>query len=165
MIRDATLDDAEAVATVHVRTWQGAYAHVFPAERLAAIPLDARTRFWREALVAPQPRAHVLVAEDREGILGFASGGPAEEGLGLGELHAIYVLPEAWGAGHGRALMAESLARLRREGFPEAILWVLEDNPRTRRFYELAGWQLDGEPREQVVLETPVRVVRYRIGL
>ena len=26
----------------------------------------------------------------------------------------------------------------------EATLWVLEDNPRARRFYEAAGWEFDG---------------------
>ena len=61
--------------------------------------------------------------------------------------------------------MSEVLERLRAAGFGEAILWVLEDNPRTRRFYELGGWSLDGEPKEDTFLETPVRVVRYRIAL
>jgi hypothetical protein len=42
---------------------------------------------------------------------------------------------------------------------------VLEDNPRTRRFYEEAGWRLDSEPREHTFLDTSVTVVRYRIGL
>jgi hypothetical protein len=61
--------------------------------------------------------------------------------------------------------MAETFARLRGEGFREAILWVLEDNPRTRRFYERAGWQADGGSQEEEWLGTTVREVRYRIGL
>jgi GNAT superfamily N-acetyltransferase len=165
VIRDATPGDADAVAAVHVRTWQGAYGHLFPPERLAAVPVEPRARWWRETLRNPRPRAPVLVAADDQGVRGFASGGTSEEDPVLGELYAIYVLPEAWGAGHGRALMAGSLERLRGEGFPEAILWVLEDNPRTRRFYELGGWRLDSQPHEQTYLETPVSVVRYRIAL
>jgi ribosomal protein S18 acetylase RimI-like enzyme len=165
VIRDARPEDAEAIATVHVRTWQGAYAHVFRPDALAALSVEARARNWQRTLGAPRPRQHVLVAEDDSGVRGFTLGGVAEEDDKLGELYAIYVLPEAWGAGHGRALMAEALERLRREGFREAILWVLEDNPRTRRFYELGGWRLDSEPHEQTFLETPVSVVRYRIAL
>jgi GNAT superfamily N-acetyltransferase len=164
-VRDARPEDAEAIAAVHVRTWQGAYAHLFPAEALAALAVDARAGYWRRILADIPPRTHQLVAEDEAGVRGFASGGPAEEDEALGELYAIYVLPEAWGLGHGRSLMAGLLDRLRGEGFGEAILWVLEDNPRTRRFYEHGGWRVDGPPEEQTYLDTPVRVVRYRIGL
>ena len=164
-VRDARPGDEEAIAAVHVRTWQGAYARIFPAEALAGIRPDARAQFWRRILADVPPQTHQLVAEDETGVCGFTSGGPARDAEGLGELYAIYVLPEAWGAGHGRALMAESLERLRRAGFDEAILWVLADNPRTRRFYEKGGWRLDGEPVVQTHLDTPVSVVSYRIAL
>jgi ribosomal protein S18 acetylase RimI-like enzyme len=164
-IRDARPEDAEAIADIHVRTWQGAYGHVFSAEKLAGISVERRVVGWRRQLDEPPPQTHVLVSEDELGVRGFASCGPAEDDPALGELYAIYVLPEAWGAGHGRALMALMLGRLRAEDFPEAILWVLEDNPRTRRFYERGGWRLDGEPREVTFLDTPVRVVRYRVPL
>jgi hypothetical protein len=42
---------------------------------------------------------------------------------------------------------------------------VLEDNPRTRRFYELAGWHADGAAKEEEWLGTTIREVRYRIDL
>jgi ribosomal protein S18 acetylase RimI-like enzyme len=61
--------------------------------------------------------------------------------------------------------MRETLARLRSHGFEEAVLWVLEDNPRTRRFYEQAGWRLDGGSKEETWLDLDVREVRYRIDL
>jgi ribosomal protein S18 acetylase RimI-like enzyme len=65
----------------------------------------------------------------------------------------------------GRALMRETLARLRAHGFEEAVLWVLEDNSRTRRFYELAGWRADGDVKIEEWLGLVVREVRYRIDL
>jgi GNAT superfamily N-acetyltransferase len=83
----------------------------------------------------------------------------------VGELYAIYVTPDAWGTGAGRALMAEHLERIWRSGFDEAVLWVLDDNPRARRFYEAAGWTTDGAAKDYQLLGTPVRVVRYRIEL
>jgi len=61
--------------------------------------------------------------------------------------------------------MAEVVTRLRNEGFGEAILRVLEDNPRTRRFYELAGWRVDGGSKDEEWLGTLVREIRYRIAL
>ena len=99
--------------------------------------------------------------------MGFSGVGLARPGddPALGELFTIYVLPEEWGQGVGKALMTRALERMRGEGFAEAVLWVLEDNPRTRRFYELAGWHADGEVTEQEWLGSVVREVRYRIDL
>lgn len=61
--------------------------------------------------------------------------------------------------------MAEAMSRFRSDGFLQAILWVLEDNPRTCLFYMQAGWRFDGGVREAEILATPVREVRYRIAL
>jgi GNAT superfamily N-acetyltransferase len=107
------------------------------------------------------------VATREEDVVGFSGVGLARPGADplLGELFTIYVLPEEWGHGVGRALMTRALERMRGEGFEEAILWVLEDNARTRRFYELAGWHDDGEVKEEQWLGSVVREVRYRIDL
>ena len=83
----------------------------------------------------------------------------------LGELFMIYVLPTESGHGIGRELMSAALARFREERFREAILWVIEDNPRTRRFYELAGWHVDGGAQTEEWLGTRIQEVRYRITL
>jgi RimJ/RimL family protein N-acetyltransferase len=61
--------------------------------------------------------------------------------------------------------MAAVLGALRRRGFTTATLWVLEDNPRARRFYEREGWVLDGEQREEEFLGVAISEVRYRITL
>jgi GNAT superfamily N-acetyltransferase len=123
-------------------------------------------QWWRDRIETPEPRMHTVVAERGE-VVGFSHLGLARDTPGgdVGELYAIYVHPEAWGGGVGRALMAETLERLRAEGFGEAMLWVLEDNPRTRRFYELAGWHADGGVKEEEWLGTTIREVRYRIDL
>jgi ribosomal protein S18 acetylase RimI-like enzyme len=168
-VRDARRGDARAIAHVHTRTWQEAYAHVFPAERLAGLVEEHRAEQWRGWIESPRPRTETIVAEEGGEVVGFAHVGPARDPEALpeleGELYAIYVLPEAWGRGVGRALMRELLERLRRLGFREAVLWVLEDNPRTRRYYELAGWRFDGGVMEEPILDVVARQVRYRIAL
>lgn len=169
-VRPARPDDAGAIARIHVSTWQAAYHHIFPAEGLdrLADDLDRRMEFWRGFIESQATRAHALVCVDDERIVGFANVGPTRDAdldpEHVGELYAIYVLPDAWGGGAGRALMAELLALLRGDGFREAMLWVLEDNPRTRRFYELAGWRADGVVKSDTFLDTSVREVRYRIS-
>jgi hypothetical protein len=47
-------------------------------------------------------------------------------------------------------------------GYTEAVLWVLPDNARGRRFYELAGWTTDGTQRTSEVRGVVVPEVRYR---
>jgi ribosomal protein S18 acetylase RimI-like enzyme len=163
-VRDAVPEDAEAIATAHVRAWQDGYAHVFSAERLASLSISARTVTWRSRLASGLA---VLVVEEAGDVVGFATVGPSrdEDGGGTGELYGIYVRPDAWGRGAGQALMACAHADLRRRGFDEATLWVLADNPRARRFYERAGWTPDGTVKDDEFLDTPVQEVRYRVRL
>lgn len=37
-----------------------------------------------------------------------------------------------------------ALAHLQRNGFTEAVLWVMTDLERARRFYDHFGWRIDG---------------------
>jgi GNAT superfamily N-acetyltransferase len=107
--RPATPDDAAAIGRVHVTGWQGAYAHVFPPERLAELSAEGRGRWWSGQLTDPPERTAVIVDEDRGEPVGFVSVGPSRDAdtdpLRVGELYAIYVLPERWGSGFGRRLM------------------------------------------------------------
>ena len=58
--------------------------------------------------------------------------------------------------------MRAAIAQLRDDGCLEAFLWVLEDNPRARRFYELAGWDTDGERKAEERWGVRAPEVRYR---
>jgi RimJ/RimL family protein N-acetyltransferase len=163
-VRRARPDDAAAIAEVHVRTWQSAYEHVFGAERLAGVTVAQRLPMWRQILNDPAQTA--LVVEDETGrIVGWCTVAPSRDADADGELWGIYVLREAWGTGAGTALMAAGTDVLGELGYREAILWVLEDNPRARRFYEREGWTLDGLRKEDEFLGVKVTEVRYRRGL
>ncbi len=159
-VRRAGVDDADAIAAVHVRTWQGAYRDVFPVEELDAIAVEPRALAWRSQIAGGRVSAFV----DEE-LTGFASVGPSRDEDGVGELYAIYVLPERWGGGVARELIAAAEEELRARGFAEAVLWVLEDNPRARGFYESCGWAVDGGEKTDVHLGVEVAVVRYRKAL
>jgi GNAT superfamily N-acetyltransferase len=156
MIRPGTPEDAEAVARVHVETWRVAYEHVFPPaelERMAVERVDRRAEMHR--------RSPPIVAEVDGEIVGFVSVGPSTDADTDGELYAIYVSPAHWGTGVGRALMEAAEGRLRELGYGEAVLWVLEDNPRARHFYEAAGWRADGTKRPIEIFSVTVPEVRY----
>ncbi|MFC7547215.1 GNAT family N-acetyltransferase [Plantactinospora sp. GCM10030261] len=79
-----------------------------------------------------------------------------------GELFAIYALPEVWGTGMGRALVAETLRTMDEAGYREAVLWVLDGNRRARRFYAVGGWVADGTTRTDDDRGFPMNEVRYR---
>ena len=70
--------------------------------------------------------------------------------------------PRPLGAGVGRTLLAAAQAELTRLGYTEAVLWVLPNNARACRFYEVAGWITDGIQRTSEVLGVAVPEVRYR---
>ena len=62
-------------------------------------------------------------------------------------------------------MLAAAIAALRARSFVTASLWVLEDNPRARRFYEREGWRLDGGRRKEEFLGVEISEVRYRVTL
>ncbi|MDP9237087.1 MAG: GNAT family N-acetyltransferase [Chloroflexota bacterium] len=73
----------------------------------------------------------------------------------------MYVTPEAWGIGAGRALMQAARDALLDLEFRDAVLWVLEANGRARRFYERAGWRPDGVTRTDDYGGVELPAVRY----
>jgi GNAT superfamily N-acetyltransferase len=114
-----------------------------------------------ENLVHPPSGHSCFVAEEAGVLLGFATVGPSGEPDRYGELHGLYVDPDVRSTGVGRALTERAEAELART-YREAVLWVLEDNPRARRFYELAGWEADGVRSSFSRLGVDAPVVRYR---
>lgn len=142
-IRTATVDDAAAIAYVHVESWRTTYQSIVPDDFLARLSYSQREQFWRQLLTEPDSHTIVYVAEDDCGkIIGFASGGPERSGdtLYTGELYAIYVLAQHQGQGVGRQLVLPLVRRLLQEGMRAILLWVLAENP-ARKFYERLGGQ------------------------
>ena len=70
--------------------------------------------------------------------------------------------PEAWGRGLGRALLRDVTAELVGLGYREAVLWVVPQNDRARRFYESEGWRDDHVRRDDEVFGVVVPEMRYR---
>ena len=161
-VRRAGVEDAAAVADIHVRSWQAGYAHIFGVERLATLSVERRLPRWQEIIAGDEQVC--LVAEDDAGrMLGWCTIGASRDSEleNAGEIWGIYLAPEAWGSGAAPALMAASVETLRGQGFEQASLWVLEDNPRARRFYEREGWNLDAARKQDEFLGVAVDEVRY----
>lgn len=152
-VRPALLSDAPAVASVHVRTWQSAYRGLVPDSELDALSLEQRTAMWQRAI----PRGGVWVAVVDDAVVGFVAVGPSDEPDAAFKLYAIYVLPSASGTGLGQELARAALA-----GQQDVILWVFEENPRARRFYEQLGFRADGAVQTETLGGVELKEMRYR---
>src|SRR6476469_3447416 len=76
----------------------------------------------------------VIVAELHGKIAGFAA-------VVGGELDGLFVEPDLWGHGIGRALVAAAAHQARLRGLSLTVI----ANPRARGFYESCGFSLEGE--------------------
>jgi ribosomal protein S18 acetylase RimI-like enzyme len=166
-IRRATPADAAVVAGIHVRGWQWGYRGILPEAFLSTLSVDEREAMWRKQL-DPSHRPRTWLAEEDDRALGFVGCGPARDTdlpARTGEVYAIYREELVSGAGVGRMLMSHALDDLRADSFESAVLWVLEKNVRSRRFYEIGGWCEDGAVKTTDAPEGARREVRYARGL
>ena len=150
-IREATIADARAIAEVQVAGWHAAYRGLVPDGTLDGMTVEVREPKWASNLAEPSaPRTTVLEREGR--VVAFATVGPSRYEADLGEVWALYVAPDAWRTGAGRALLGDGLRFLEEQGQPAVMLWVLEGNLRAIRFYEACGFRLDGARLEKDAL-------------
>ncbi len=160
-VRPACAADAERVARVQLSTWRTAYAGLLPAEALA-VPEVQVAALWLGAVESPpSPRHRLLVALERDELVGFAASGPASDEeldpASTAELLTLLVEPR-WGRrGHGSRLVAASVQDWRADGASTAVAWVWERDEASRSFLRSAGWAADGAARG---LDTGPRVQR-----
>jgi GNAT superfamily N-acetyltransferase len=136
-IRLAEMQDAAAIAHVHVQSWLTTYNGLVPEEYLASLNEAERVPLWQEWLTRD---INVFVAEFEGKIVGFAGGGPIREPLAAydAELYAIYLLEEVQGRGIGKDLLSAVAEALVGKDHRSMLVWVLEQTPAVR-FYEKTG--------------------------
>ena len=165
-IRPATVHDAAAIAEVHVRSWQHAYAGIVPAPYLDSLDPLARAVAWADLLArGPADEVRTWVAVVGPVLTGFASVGPARDEdaqRGEKEIYSIYLEPGAWGRGVARELLRTVIAEAGSR--TPLSLWVLADNSRARHFYRRNGFVADGVERYDELGGAQLLKVRYRRG-
>jgi GNAT superfamily N-acetyltransferase len=175
-VRRATVGDAAAIAKAHVGAWRVAYEGIIPASYLDSLDVQQRTEQWAAILrgeVEIEGVGHPidLVAELQGEVIGFSDFGDFrdEPSPATGELWSMYVEPDAWGNGAGRALMDSTLEELVKSKRRTAHLWVLSENARARGFYEHTGWSVDdgdGSATKKFEIDgASVEEIRYCIDL
>ncbi|HET9997454.1 MAG TPA: GNAT family N-acetyltransferase [Nocardioides sp.] len=151
-VRIAWADDAAAVAALQARAWRATYAGVLPDEALALDP-EATSQAWAAALRSPgDARNRVLVALERNRVVGFAVISPATDPdcdpVADAELQELVVDPDERGKGHGSRLLQAVADTMQADRFTRAVTWTLAGADDLRRFLTEAGWGADTAHRE-----------------
>jgi GNAT superfamily N-acetyltransferase len=161
-VREATIEDAAAIAHVHLASWKTTYPGIIPQDYIDSLQVKNGIASWQAQL--SERKALVLVAEDEDGVFGFAAGGAIlhpVEGY-QGELGAIYLLASHHRKGAGAALVRRVATDLQRQGFTNMVVWVLRENP-ARGFYQRMGGvpvgeqmiEIGGEPLPEIAYGWP----------
>ena len=136
-IRVAEMQDAAAIAHVHVQSWRTAYEGIVPKEYLASLNEAERVPLWQDWLARD---LSMFVAEIGGEVVGFAGGGAIREPFDVydSELYTLYLLREEQGRGLGKALLGAVAEALVEKGYKSMLVWVLEQNAAVG-FYKRAG--------------------------
>ena len=163
-VREARVDDAEAMAEVNAAGWRVGYRDLVPHDYLEHLPVARWRREMRAGLAGPRGDSFSRIAEEDGAFAGYcfvaAPGREQPEGSRVAELVALYVEPERWDRGVGRALGRAAIAGAAERGYAELELWTFEANQRALRLYQGLGFAPDGGRRPFPKTQTPT--VRLR---
>jgi ribosomal protein S18 acetylase RimI-like enzyme len=135
--RVAAPADAEAVANLHAASWRRNYRGAYSDAFLDGDVVADRLAVWTDRLRESDPRRCTILAENCDGLVGFAN--------------ALFDDHPRWGAlldnlhiadGHKRRGIGSRLLALTAEAVMEQpegtglYLWVLEQNADAQAFYE-----------------------------
>ena len=132
-----TAAEIRGKAFVHWRCWHEVYAGIVNQEYLDKMTLE---NFEEKAFLWLD---NILVAKESDRVIGFVGYGEhGRESPAIGEIFALYLLPERCGKGIGLRMMETALEHLKE--YPEICLWVFKENKRAIRFYHKCGFHEDG---------------------
>lgn len=141
--RRPTLDEAEAMAALHVQCWREAYSEILPAALINSFNDQTRLPMWQS--VIPNADRFVLAAYADGKPVGFVISGSSDEKHienQDGHLWGLYIAADYGRRGIGRQLIARAAADWLSRGGNSMTIGVLAENIRARSFYEALGARL-----------------------
>ena len=174
-VRVAWADDAPAIARVQLKAWPTMYGELLPAGAIPSGPEaeQAAAAAWSESLQKPgDARNRVLVALERNRVVGFAITGPAtdpdRDPVSDAELRELTVDPDERRKGHGSRLLQAAADTMVADRFGHAVTWAVAGDDALLTFLTGAGWGPDSAHREldlDGTGETRVKQVRLHTQL
>ena len=150
-------DNRDAISRIYEESWKYAYRGIIPQGFLDALPKS----HWADRI--DTPGWNMMVCIENGEYIGTSSFGKSrsEKYSDAGEVITIYLLPDYIGKGYGSKLMAAVINELRKQGFKEVFVWVLEENRRARHFYEIFGFVCTNEYLEDNIGGKDLKEIRY----
>ena len=163
-IKQATTEDAQTISNIHALSWKTAYKGLIPRQYLDELKDD----FWTDAFkgwIKNNTLTAQLIYENELPVGCIAYGKSRDDKFpDWGEIVSIYLLPEYFGKGHGKVLLATALADMKKVGYKNVYLWVLEDNLRARNFYERNGFSWNNDKLLFEIMGKPLTDLRYNLS-
>ncbi|WP_066520780.1 GNAT family N-acetyltransferase [Curtobacterium ammoniigenes] len=159
-IRTPAAGDVDAIASLHVASWQETYRGLIDDSVLDDPTfIDRRRRYWATVTSSTSSSLRARIAIDAGSIVGIALAGSPRDADATWdmELFVLYTDTRVHGTGIGAALLNAAV--------PEACsasLWVADPNPRAQAFYRKHGFAVDGVTKFDGVQE--IRMVRRPSG-
>jgi GNAT superfamily N-acetyltransferase len=152
-LRGALEADAPAVWRVHTTSVRALCAGWYSEQEIAVWTGRLVADAYRRAI-----RAHLMVVAERDGgVVGFG-----ELDLDRGEVVAVYVLPEAVGAGIGSALLTHLETTARAHGLHRLTLCA---SLNAEKFYAHRGWLAGAREKHRLTEAVAVDCVRMNKAL
>ena len=141
-VRLATLEDAEAIRAIY---------NVEVLESTVTFDLVPRTLGEQQEWLTARSGAHaVVVAEDGDDVLGFASLSPYKERPAYRTTveDSVYVRRDQQGRGVGKAMLEELLTLATQHGFHAAMARIVGGHEASIALHQGAGFSVVGTERE-----------------
>ena len=150
-------DDRMEISKLYEESWKCTYKGIIPQDYLDSIS----NGHWSSTL--DNPNWKTLICIDNGRIVGTSSFCKSrfEQFRDWGEVISIYLLPNYIGKGYGKALMKSTISELKKQGYENIFLWVLEENSRARHFYEQFGFSPTEDFLDDNIGGKELREVRY----
>jgi ribosomal protein S18 acetylase RimI-like enzyme len=160
--RPAEPFDADAIASLHTRSWRENYRGAFSDAFLDGELPEERMRVWRARLDHPPENQFVQLAVDAANLVGFVCAYGAHDPRWGSFVDNLHVADPAKRNGIGASLMRQAGAWLE-SLYPDlgVYLLVLESNSPARRFYERLGARNAGVSTMETHGGAVVRSCRY----
>lgn len=150
-------DNKNALSRIYEESWRYAYRGIIPQDFLDAIPEG----HWVKNFDIPGWHTMVCIQNGEYIGTGSFCKSRFEQYPDCGEVISIYLLPEYMGKGYGSKLLEVMMNELKKQGFKEVFLWVLEENSRAREFYENYGFESADDYLDTAIGGEKLRAVRY----
>jgi L-amino acid N-acyltransferase YncA len=156
-IREAHLDDCEAIGLITVAASHATFIGAIPEEHIDFSWTPAQSAAgWRRSFAGNTDRGQqVRVAERAGRIVGFVWSAPWADSPGYdASIRGLYVLPTCQGQGIGRALLRDAAQALYRDGARSLEIGCVRENPSCAFYRHLGGVAIGRRPARVDALDT-----------